>query len=220
MKSPVLEKKKERGRPSTYSREKIVERVTQLFWTHGYNDLSLNSISKEIGLNRSSFYNAFETKEALFLECMNHYLDESPTKLLSLHQDGQAVGPLMHKVLKKICELRASDKQKRGCLATNSFVELATNNTELGQTLLEKSALRYKGMARLVERAISQGELSKDDDPEIIANLLISFMNGLNMHAKKGASLKELTSMADVFLTKIGFNKTHSSNNENFVSPN
>lgn len=197
--------KRERGRPVIYTREQIVSRVMQLFWTRGYNDLSLNGIAKELGLNRSSIYNSFKNKDELFLECLTHYLDTSPTRHLANHVPGQAVGPLLQKVLNDICELRSSDEEKRGCFMTNSSTELATGDSNLGKLLVEKNKAREKGMLKVISCAIEQGELNDADDPVVMTNLITSFMVGLNMHAKKSNSFDELQNMSNVFLQKIGF---------------
>lgn len=197
--------KNERGRPLSFCRESVISEVTELFWTHGYSTLSLSSIAQKLGLKRSSLYNSFETKEKLFWECLAHYGNHSPTKCLMDYQAGQAVGPMLHKMLADISTLRAKDKLSRGCLAVNTFNELATRDSSLGQKLRERQQTRLNLMAQVIEHATAQGELPADTDAVITANIVFSFMAGLNMHAKNGASEQELVDMSRVFLQKIGF---------------
>lgn len=193
------------GRPLGFSRETLINDVTELFWTHGYNNLSLNIIAQKTGLKRSSLYNTFKTKEGLFSECLKNYTLNSPTICLESYQAGEHVGALLHDMFDQICAARAKDKQHRGCFAANIYSEIALSDTNLGKTLRQKNAARQKRMIRIIEHAIEQNELPQDTSADIIGNIILSFMTGINMHAKKGATKKELQNMSRVFLEKIGF---------------
>jgi len=195
----------QRGRPINFSREKLVETVTELFWEDGYNAISLNKVANNMGLNRSSLYNSFKSKEELFLECLEYYSSRSPTAKFRNYEAGQNIGRLLYEVLDEICELRSKDKNNRGCLAANAFNELSNKKTPLGKKLLKRNARSKKVMITLIEQAVIQNELPKDTDASIIAYIILSFMSGLNAHAKSGVSAKELKKMCHVFLQKIGF---------------
>ena len=197
--------KNEIGRPLSFPKKALINDVTELFWTHGYKNLSLNIISQKTGLKRSSLYNTFKSKEALFSECLKNYSSNSPSKCLESYQPGQNVGHMLFNMFKQICIARSKDKQHRGCLVANTFSEIFTSDTELGQTLRTKNELQQKNMTHIIVNAIKQNELPVDTNAEIIANIIISFMIGLNMHSKKGGSKKELQKMSVVFLEKIGF---------------
>ena len=99
----------------------------------------------------------------------------------------------------------SNDSGKRGCLATNSFSEIKLNGSDLSKLLVGINTLKKKNMIKIMQCAIDQGELNSSDDPEIMANLMLSFMVGLNMHAKKSNSLNELLNMTHVFIAKMGF---------------
>lgn len=195
----------ERGRPKKNSRGDLVAVITDLFWSHGYQPLSINEIAKELGLTRSSLYNSFKTKEALFLECMEYYLVKSPTSRFKTYVSGEPVGPLLYSVFNEICEKRSKDVNRRGCLATNTFNELASSKTDLGKKLLANNAKRKAVMTKMIQCAIEQNEIAASSDPKVFTNMIISFMNGLNIHAKTNVSMDELQKMSFTFLQTIGF---------------
>lgn len=194
-----------RGRPAGFAREQLIEKVAKLFWTHGYNNLSFNVIAQKTGLKRSSLYNSFKTKEALFTECLDYYDAKSPTQVLYRDDLEQNVGGVLRQMFDEICLQRSQDKNHRGCMAANIYDEMVTSDTELGEKLREKHRYRRERLIGLLQQAIHNGELSDNEDVYSLANIILSFMNGLNMHAKEGMSLKALQNMSHVFLAKLGF---------------
>lgn len=194
-----------RGRPPIFCHDELVRIITEMFWSDGYKSLSINSIAKKLGLNRTSLYNSFKSKENLLLECLDYYAEQSPTAKLFQHQPQQNISGLLTQVLYQICRERANDPLKRGCLAANIYTELASDKSCAAKTILDKNEARKKKMRLIIKRAIDQQELPPNTDPEICANVILSFMNGLNAHAKSGATEQEMKRMCDFFIEKIGF---------------
>ena len=196
---------KTRGRPASFCRDELIKTVTDLFWLHGYAKLSFNQIALATGLTRASLYNAFENKEALFLECMDYYNATSPLRLLDDCGAGDKIGPVLYKALEQLSEIRARDKSNRGCLAANTFSELAASDTRLGAVVVAAQARKNARMVRLVKQAIHQNELPADTDAETTAQIIMAFMIGLSAQSKTGASKSKLSKMSQTFLQRIGF---------------
>ncbi len=197
--------KKPRGRPASFDREELVAQVMELFWEKGYRNLSLNEIAKETGLTRASLYNAFETKEALFLESVKYYFSSSPDAALDHIKSGDPVGPVFYRLFDEASISRAADQKRRGCLAINCISELIATNTELGNILAEMYDGRRKLMKKLIKQAIVQKELPVDTNPETTANMIQAFMSGFSIFSKNGMSEKKLQAMCHGFLENVGF---------------
>lgn len=65
------------GRPRTFDRGVAITQALHLFWEHGYDATSLSLLKANIGggITAPSFYAAFGSKQALFNEVMEHYLN-------------------------------------------------------------------------------------------------------------------------------------------------
>jgi len=196
---------KPRGRPASFRREELTTKVTDLFWERGYHNLPLNEIAHETGLTRASLYNAFETKEALFLECIEYYFANSPGVILETYKAGDKVGPLFYKMFDQICIIRSEDKKNRGCLIVNVVSELTAKDRNLKAALLDMQARRKESVVNLIKQGANQNELPKDTDAEIMANVILAFMSGLSAFSKTGADKKKLCSMCHKFLKQMGF---------------
>lgn len=199
--------KKYRGRPKLFSREELVAQVMELFWEKGYNNLSLNEIAKETGLTRASLYNAFTTKEALFLEAVNYYAAHSADAALERIKSGERIGPVFYRLFDEASKSRAADKKRRGCLAINCINELIASNTELGETFAAMYDKRRMLIQKLIRQAIDQKELAADTDPELTANMIQTFITGFSIFSKNMASEKKLRAMSHGFLLKLGFSQ-------------
>ncbi len=53
------------GRPSKFDREAAIDKVMQEVWRNGFERASVKALSERLGITRSSFYNAFDSREAL-----------------------------------------------------------------------------------------------------------------------------------------------------------
>jgi AcrR family transcriptional regulator len=53
-------------------RVEIIEVATQLFARHGFQGVRLADVAREMGLSKAALYVWFESKEMLFVECIDH----------------------------------------------------------------------------------------------------------------------------------------------------
>lgn len=197
--------KRSAGRPRSFDREQLIEKVMHLFWDRGYRDLSFNEIATATGLTRASLYNSFKSKEALFFEALQNYTSSTPDVLFTKVKDGEPVGPVFYQVFAHAAKLRASEEKKRGCFTVNCFAELAGDDTTVGQELANLMEEKRAVIVRLIDQAVRQKELPKDTDAETTANLVMAFLSGFSLFSKGGASEKTLFSMCTSFLQQIGF---------------
>lgn len=56
-----------------FDADMAVEAAMLVFWERGYADSSIDGLGAAMGLGRSSFYNAFGDKAALFQQCLARY---------------------------------------------------------------------------------------------------------------------------------------------------
>lgn len=62
-----------KGRPPLFDFDRVVEQVADLFWARGYDGVSVSDITSATGLSKSSLYNRFESKDALFEAALRRY---------------------------------------------------------------------------------------------------------------------------------------------------
>ncbi len=107
-----------------------------VFWQKGYEATSLDDLTKAMSLSRSSFYAAFDSKQALFRRALSHYSRNGLQNLknVAVTADGNPVDAMMQ-------ALSNPQGGVKGCMLINCVTELAPHDegvAEIGRRHLEK----------------------------------------------------------------------------------
>jgi len=78
-------------RPAKFDRQEALDVVMNEIWRSGYEACSAKAISEKLGITRSSFYNAFGSREALFKEALDAYIVSAPDRMLAMPREGESV---------------------------------------------------------------------------------------------------------------------------------
>lgn len=188
------------GRPFKFNRDQAVERVMNEIWHKGYEASSVKALSEMLGITRSSFYNAFGSREALFKDALALYLSQSPDKALAHASPDMPIRKLFSLTFRAACEARASDKEHRGCMLINSVAELCNVHDELGPVLETVVLGSLTCIEQLLERGVERGEIDADTDVHAKALALQNLLIGLNVMCKVVTDEAELWSAAKTTL--------------------
>ena len=199
--------KRGRGRPLSFDREALIEKVMHMFWERGFEAVSLNEIAAEAGLTRASLYNCFGSKEALFEEAMALYFKNAPDARLENLPEGQSVGAVFFAFFDEASMLRAKDTKSRGCMAANCINELASSGTPTGDHLRHQFLRKKHLIKNLLDRAVRQEELPATVDTTVLAALMLTFMAGFSTFSKTTSSESEMRRLCEMFLNQIGFSR-------------
>lgn len=172
------------GRPSQFDRDAALDAALIAFWREGYQANSVKALSERFGITRSSFYNAFESREAMFMEALERYLERSPDRALAAVPLEGSVCALVTVTFKTICESLALDPDAKGCLAVNSVGALCNVDAELGPKVAAHMVARLERIETLLKAAVARGELPRDADIAATALALKALLVGLNSMAK------------------------------------
>lgn len=199
--------KKGRGRPMSFDRQQLLEKVMHMFWERGFEGLSFNEIASETGLTRASLYNCFGSKEALFEEAMALYTSTSPDTRLEKLEEGQSVAQAFFDFFAEASHQLAQDEKSRGCMTINCLNELVAGKTGMANRLLEQFTAKKQRLHALFQQAIRQGELPSSADAQMLASLMLTFLAGLSTFSKTTSDEVELRQICEGFLEKMGFTR-------------
>lgn len=196
------------GRPAGFTRADAVKAAMNFVWKKGFLAASAKELAGAMKIQRSSFYNSFGDREALFREVLALYGAQAPDAPLRQIKTGDPVMPAVVSVLRNVCHIRATDAEARGCLVCNGVAELAGVDDEIG-ALLEKAVKQQVAlMERLFSQAVRQKELPAVDDIAAMAKSFVAFLIGLNILSKVVRSENHLWASCRQFLLGLGVART------------
>ena len=115
------------GRPKEFERAVALEKAMECFWKNGYDGASLAQLVGAMGVGRQSAYDTFGEKRQLFRAALEEYTSRTSGQLKSILTDGPSPLGRIRRFLQSLNEIaRANDG--RGCLFTNSMVELGPHD--------------------------------------------------------------------------------------------
>jgi len=192
------------GRPSAFDREQALDDVMHIIWRDGYEASSVKALSEQLGITRSSFYNAFGTREALFKEAVVNYCKQSPDYALALASPPIDVKMLLTLVFREACAARAQDPEGRGCLLVNSVAELC-NHDEILSPVIEGVVLgSINQIQTILNWGVASKEFPRDLDTHAMALSLQNLLMGLNVMCKVVKDEAELLLAAETTLKSLG----------------
>ncbi len=188
------------ARPAKFKREDAVETAMNAFWRDGFEPNSVKALSERLGMTRSSFYNAFGSREALYLEALELYASRTPDQPLAKAEPGVPVKALITATFRDICRVRAGDPECRGCMAVNGVAELCNTHDELGSVIADAILGSVSRISTILEWGVARGEVPEDTDIPALALTLQNLIIGLNVLCKIVPDEDRLWSVAQTTL--------------------
>jgi AcrR family transcriptional regulator len=144
-------------RPREFDHDEVLRVAFDQFWRKGVRGTSLSDIARDAGVQRGSLYNAFGSKEALFLVAYQRYSSE----YLATLQKALRAGTL-RKRLTAFFDLTIknfrSGSPPRGCPTTRGLMELGSSEGEgLDENARQVFAELMTGITDLIQEALVEG---------------------------------------------------------------
>lgn len=167
------------GRPKEFDPDRALQAAMEVFWREGYEATGMDRLLKEMGVSRQSAYDTFGGKRKLFITALDAYLGKVRQEIGGMLMD-ESVTPL-GRVLRFLDEVerRTAKGSERGCLLTNTIVELAPHDAEVREKASATLGKLEELLTGLLERARSLGELpASAPEPQGLAKLIVLAFEG------------------------------------------
>jgi AcrR family transcriptional regulator len=182
------------ARPLSFRRERVVEAATRTFLRHGLHATSAEDLCRATGLGRSSLYNSFGSKDALFAECLGAYLSRTRERGEAILSDTTSpardrIAALLRLIAAEEAE-RAAAGEPRGCLAVNTVAELADDPEHVGsiRRVDEDTAARLRLLADVLRVGQAAGEITDAVSAEGLAAFVNASIAGLRITSQGGTA--------------------------------
>lgn len=165
-----------------------------VFWEKGYEGTSLNDLEQAMGLKRTSIYNTFGNKGALFERVLSCYKESVMSALFAELDGAPGIREGIRRMLNGALDIHFDEHNPGGCLVVLSLMESGQHD-EQAQTSMQQTIQELKsGLQTRLNKAKKSGELSKDLDAGSTATTIATTMTGMMVMGKANftrASLKK-----------------------------
>ena len=162
------------------------------FWRKGFAATSMNDLCDAMDVRSPSLYAAFGSKEALYREALERYVETVGPPVWGKLAEGATARAGVEKFLLAATEsLPQSQASPAGCMATLGAV---CDEWPAGiADVVRKIRLDMLGMLRSrLEAGVANGELPPTTDIEGLSRFYLSVYQGMAVQARDGAGAPEL----------------------------
>lgn len=167
------------ARKLEFNYNRAIHRATRVFWQKGYSNASMHELLGAMGIGEGSFYNTLKSKKHLYLECLKHYNDTVLRKRLAALLSGPSAKQGIRAFFKTVLDELDDPRTPRICLFAKSLSGDVLAERELKRYVLQGMAAFFDCFRDRLESAKRSGELPANFDPEVTAQVLVTYLQGL-----------------------------------------
>ncbi|MEM6431188.1 MAG: TetR/AcrR family transcriptional regulator [Deinococcota bacterium] len=189
-------------RHAEFDAEVALDLAMQQFWSHGYNNTSIEDLVNATGVSRYGLYGTFGDKRALFIKALDNYCDHVVTgRLQQLEAEGAGWLEL-EAFFNGFVELAKDPQSHTGCLILNTAIELAPYDATIRKQVDGAMTRFQTGFRNALRNAKTAGDVS-NVDLVVDADVLVGLTQAIFLFLRLPNSASRIKNMVDGVLSKL-----------------
>jgi AcrR family transcriptional regulator len=184
-----------RGRPRSFDERDALEKATQVFWSKGYDGVTIDDLVAGMGVGRPSLYSVFGDKRTLFLRVLKAYAETNGALAAKALFSPRTLRDSIAAFLRHAVETATEEGSAPGCLLVCKAP--LVDDAEVRQFVKNATDAAVALVARRFCDGISAGEIPSDFPVAVRASQVLDLGRGLTMRAQMGTSRKTLVNDAE-----------------------
>lgn len=182
------------ARPRTFDATAVLDAAAAQFRVHGYAGTSTEQLCEAADVRRSSLYNAFTSKDELFVQALEHYASTMRAYQAEILTDttlsgGQRLQRLVDAIIGE--ERIARDRgHAAGCMGVHTLMnpDLRARDERIAGILDRDLKERLGMLADTIRAGRLDGSIANSADPDEGAILVNTLVSGIRVTAQTGAT--------------------------------
>jgi TetR/AcrR family transcriptional repressor of nem operon len=173
------------------TKERIIAAAAPVFNCNGFTGTSLSDLMEATGLQKGGIYRHFKSKEELAVAAFDHaWRIARNTRWLEVNKTATAIGQLQ-KFVANFVE-RRTGLVPGGCPVLNTAIDSDDGNPVLREHVRKALQQWSKRIRNIVAAGIKKREIRQDVDPQAVAAVVISALEGATMLMRLQQSMQPL----------------------------
>ncbi|MGZ3305629.1 MAG: TetR/AcrR family transcriptional regulator [Asticcacaulis sp.] len=184
-----------RGRPRRFDEKQALQQAVQIFWSKGYDGVTVDDLVEGMGVGRPSLYAVFGDKRAIFLRALKTYAEAKGARTAKALFSPPTLRASLAGFLRDTVESATEEGSAAGCLLM--CVAPLVDDAEVRQFLQDAMAGGVALVERRFQDGISAGDVPSDFPATVRAGQAVDLARGLTMRAQLGVPRKTLLNDAE-----------------------
>jgi len=159
----------------------ILKAAAKCFAQNGFNETTMDQISKEAGVSKGALYWYFRSKEELFIKLKEKNVAEVLQTLIKLFAPMESFDSKLAEASRLYFSL-LTPGQRRVARLNMEFWAASPKISKVSKMLNDQYNKLQAFLKSTIEKAIEKGELRKEIDSESLAIILLATLDGLELH--------------------------------------
>lgn len=188
------------ARSKEFDPERALAKAMSVFWRLGYENTSLETLMREMGIAKQSLYDTFGDKRSLYLKALTYYRDQTNGDMQRMLDEIPSVKDGFAKLLYGLAA-ETREKHERGCLLLSANLQRDPKDAVVRDFLRDNQARVDAIFVQALRRAQQQGELSPREDAAALARFLVVTIQGMRAMARLKSDRNALEQVVKVVLS-------------------
>lgn len=171
-----------------------------LFWERGYEGTSFDALTAAMGVNPSTFYNSFGSKELLYRDATNHYMAMASEWFISSLANAPTAEVGFSRLIEATAEQFTRGDLPAGCMISLAGTHLSPALGSIRRTISAHRAFAEEALLARLKRGVDDGDVASDTDIETLAAYFNALLRGMAVQARDGASRERILNIGRIGL--------------------
>lgn len=172
------------ARPREFDEQQAVDQALETFWSGSFATTSTEDLCAATGLSRSSLYNTFQTKAALYERSLERYTEVTRAERADyLERDGTG-REVLEALLLDVLGAQCGRPGRRVCLVVQAAVEVGECDGEVADAARRNLGETSELLRQLIVRGQQDGSITTPSPAADLAVLIHAALNGLQVRAR------------------------------------
>jgi TetR/AcrR family transcriptional regulator, transcriptional repressor for nem operon len=174
-----------RGRPRAFDEAAFLDEAIALFSASGFSGVGISDLTAATGLTVGSVYKAFRDKEGVFATALERYIALREVQIAAILDKAEAARAKIDGLLRLYVDLSQGKDGVLGCMVVSGITDL--DQVGRGADILRAQLQRrHTTLARLIEEGQRDGSITAQDEPHVMAAVLLTLLQGMRVVGKAG----------------------------------
>ncbi len=172
------------ARTKDFDENEVLTKAMRLFWYKGYNGTSMQDLVDSLGISRSSLYDTYGDKHALFIKALEKYKESASGEMSSIVSNSVSAKEAIKQLFAFTTRELLSDEQHKGCFMVNSAIEVAPHDKEVSDMICQNDQQVENAFYQAIKKGQESGEVTSKQNARALARFIVNTVKGLRVSAK------------------------------------